>query len=488
MDENGKPNYYIDRQIFHRLCDENGVPADEGLRTWLLTWFNDLGVCFSYHLEDGKERTTDYKILDPMWLTSAVYKIIWGKKQNDDGLIDLSEIYTILKVPGSERLKQSGIPCIDGVTYDEQECGYVLDIMRMFRISYQADKDKEFMPTLCKPDSKLEPIPENPIQHAAYKFEYSFLPESVVHRLMIFCYQNLRPGKRWRKGFWLECGTQGLSAVIRTVGNDENELQIDVYAQKELYKAWMWLQPIVDEISRINQLLKLSTTDYLLAENAEEAKWFKRETVWKRRSRGNFLQGDESDFDIEELMLLVYGEFYHSEEQKLLNKPKEEQTLIVNRNIPQMVTVSLAELIQVNLNQPLESQLEKFIQALSEYTVAVKENTAAIKENTRIQEEANEILKAVRDGQASFSDELLSALAEELRKSNDPKLKSTGRKMKWMFWKDKGQLLRDLLGDAANLATVVPVLAQLWTSYSPELTAIAKTLAEAARFFSNRPL
>lgn len=489
VDENGKPNYYIDRQTFHRLCDENGVPADEGLRTWLLTWFNDLGVCFSYHLEDGKERATDYKILDPMWLTSAVYKIIWGKEQNDDGLIDLSEIYTILKVPGSERLKQSGIPCIDGVTYDEQECGYVLDIMRMFRISYQADKDKEFMPTLCKPDSKLEPIPENPIQHAAYKFEYSFLPESVVHRLMIYCYQNLRPGKRWRKGFWLECGTQGLSAVIRTVGNDENELQIDVYAQKEPYKAWMWLQPIVDEISRINQLLKLSTTDYLLAENEEEAKWFKRETVWKRRSKGRILQGDETDFNIEELMVLVYGENYRSEEQKLLDKSKEERALITNENLPQKMTVSLAELIQVNLNQQLDSQLGKeFIQALSEYTVAVKENTAvtrentaAIKENTRIQEEANEILKAVRDGQASFSDELLSALAEELRKSNDPKLKSTGQKMKWMFWKNKGQLLRDLLGDAANLVAVAPVLAQLWTSYGPELTETAKTLAEGAR-------
>lgn len=495
VDENGKPNYYIDRQIFHRLCDENGVPADEGLRTWLLTWFNDLGVCFSYHLEDGRERATDYKILDPMWLTSAVYKIIWGKKQNDDGLIDLSEIYTILKVPGSERLKRDGIPCIAGVTYNKRECGYVLDIMRMFRISYQADKDKEFMPTLCKADSKLEPIPENPIQHAAYKFEYSFLPESVVHRLMIYCYQNLRPGKRWRKGFWLECGALGLSAVIRTVGNDENELQIDVYAQKEAFKAWMWLQLITKEIYRINQLLKLSTTDYLLAENEEEAKWFKRETVWKRRSKGKTLQGDETDFDIEELMVLFYGEYYRSEEQKLLDKSKEKRALITNENLPQKMTVSLAELTQVNLNQPLESQLERFIQAIDRHTAALEKyaavtqentdatqgNTAAIQENTRIQKKANEILKAVRDGQATFSDELLSALAEELRKSNDPKLESTGQKMKGKSWKEKGQLLRDLLGDAANLATVAPVLAQLWTSYGPELTAMAKTLAEGAR-------
>lgn len=120
--------YYIDRQTFHSLCDQYAIPADDGLRAWLLTWFNDLGVCFSYHLgEDGRERSADYKILEPMWLTSAVYKIIWEKEQTDDGLISLSEIYRILEKPGSAAMKKDGIPCLEDVSYNEQECGYVLD-------------------------------------------------------------------------------------------------------------------------------------------------------------------------------------------------------------------------------------------------------------------------------------------------------------------------------------------------------------------------
>ncbi len=233
-----KGAYYIDRQTFHSLCEQYDVPADDGLRAWLLTWFNDLGVCFSYHLgEDGRERPNDYKILDPMWLTSAVYKIIWEKEQTDDGLITLSEIHRILEKPGSTAMKKDGIPCLEGVTYNEQECGYVLDIMRMFRISHPADTRTEFIPALCKTDSKLDPIPANSKQHAACRFRYPLLPETVLHRLMIFCYANLRPGRRWRKGFLLECESQGLSAVIQTEGPDseENELQIDVYAQREEY-------------------------------------------------------------------------------------------------------------------------------------------------------------------------------------------------------------------------------------------------------------
>lgn len=48
--------------------------------------------------------------------------------------------------------------------------------------------------------------------------------------------------------------------------------------------------------------------------------------------------------------------------------------------------------------------------------------------------------------------------------------------MKWCFWKDKGQILRDLLGDGANLATVAPVVAQLGKNYGPTLLEILKTL------------
>ena len=54
-----------------------------------------------------------------MWLTSAVYKIIWEKEQTDDGLIALSEIYRILEKPGSAAMKRAGIPCLEDVSYNE---------------------------------------------------------------------------------------------------------------------------------------------------------------------------------------------------------------------------------------------------------------------------------------------------------------------------------------------------------------------------------
>ena len=492
-----KGMYYIDRQTFHSLCDRYAVPADDGLRAWLLTWFNDLGVCFSYHLgEDGQERSTDYKILDPMWLTSAVYKIIWEKEQTDDGLVTRSEIYRILEKPGSAAMKKDGIPCLEDVSYNEKECGYVLDIMRMFRISYPADTHTEFIPALCKPDSKLDPKPECWKQHVAYRFRYAFLPETVLHRLMIFCFVNLRPGRRWRKGFWLECEPQGLSAVIRTGGsdNEENELQIDVYAQKEEFEAWMWLQPLCQQLAKISNTLSLKVEVFVLAENDDERKWFSLDSVWHWKNCGALnLQGERSLFPIQPLMDLIYGKCLPNVEKKLMVE-QHGPRMIPSATFSRIVTAEVAEMTGLDLSRPLAEQFEKIlsltvelkrsndlrereIEILQEHAGVIGENTVAVRENTWTLQQSNTLLQAIRDGKVQLPSEVLNALIKEFRQSGEPALQVVGRKMKWCFWKDKGQLLRDLLGDAANLATVAPVLVTLGKDYGPTLLKLITTLA-----------
>lgn len=480
--------YYINREVFHGLCDQYGVPADNGLRAWLLTWFNDLGVCFSYHLgEDGQEQSTDYKILDPMWLTSAVYKIIWEKERTDDGLISLSEICRILEKPGSDAMKKDGIPCLENVSYNEMECGYVLDIMRKFCISYPADDNTEFMPTLCKSDSKLDPTPRTWKQHAAYRFRYTFLPENVLHRLMIYCFANLRPGKRWRKGFWLECESQGLSAVIRTSGRDseENELQIDVYAQNEKYEAWMWLQPLCQQIMTINEMLSLKSKSYILAENDYDKEWFGLDSVWYWKKQGKSdMQGEKSLFPIQSLLTLIYGRYYPDAERKLMDGQSRLQLSLQPEVLPQAVTAELVAWIGLDISKPFEQLLDlqkQVVNAIELNTAAIEKNTRtgrmntlALQQNTLTQQQTNDLLQAIRDGEVALPQEVMEALTDLLRRSKEPALKTAGRQMKWCFWRDKGQLLRNLLGDAANLAAVAPILAELEKTYGPTLLDLLK--------------
>lgn len=459
--------YYVDRQMFHNLCDKYGVPQDRGLRAWLLTWFNDLGVCFSYHLsEKGQEQSTDYKILDPMWLTSAIYKIVWEKEQTEDGLISQSEIYRILEKPGSEAMKRDGIPCLENVSYNKEECSYILDIMRMFYISYPADQQTEFIPTLCKPNSKAHPKPQSWKQHVAQRFCYTFLPENVLHRLMIYCYANLRPGKRWRKGFWLECEPLGLSAVIQVTGQDgeENQLQVDVYAQKDEYKVWIWLQPLCQQIMKINNTVSLKPDIEVLAENGEEEKWFSLVDVWYWKHKGRSdLMGRRSDFPIQPLLDLIYGNLLPSTEEELTAEFGESQSQNLQRILPQAVTFGS------DMSKPFEDQLEHISALLEKNVNAIEKNTAALQRNTLTLDQSRILLTAICDGKVEPPEKLMDALVETFLQSEKTILHVAGQRMKAHSWKNRLLQFRDFLGDAANLATVAPVLIQLGKEYGPVL-------------------
>ena len=307
--------YYISRSRYYEICDSHDVPKDEGVRTWLLTLFNDLGVCFSYHLgEDGRERTDDYHILEPLWLTGAAYRLICMKLGSDDGIITRREIESELAKKGSQAMLKNGYPCIENVSYSSEECEYVLDIMRMFFLSFPADETHEFIPACCTPDSNMTPQPESWELHCACKFVYDdVLPASILHKLMIYCYQNIRTGKRWKQGFWLESEAFGLKAVVAQDKDltQSKEIRIDIYSTKTLYKPWQWMQQLCEKLMEINRSsgIELNPELFLLGENMEEQTWFGLEKIWNWKKKGvKTLQGDETLFNIDGLLTLFYGD------------------------------------------------------------------------------------------------------------------------------------------------------------------------------------
>lgn len=305
---------------------------------------------------------------------------------------------------------------------------------------------------------------------------------------MIFCFANLRPGRRWREGFWLECESQGLSAVIRIEGPnvEENELQIDVYAQKEEFEAWILLQPLCQQLTEINNLLSLKTEDFILAENNDEEKWFSLDSVWHWKRQGELnLQGERNLFPIKPLMDLIYGRYLSNVEKKLMEKQDRY------RMTPQNVMAEIADL-GADLSRPLDELTmelkrsndlrEQEIWALEKHSIIVEKNTETVHENTEIsrenlqvQQQLNKLLCAVRDGKVQLPPEIINALAKAFRQSDEPALQTAGQKMKWQFWKDKAQLLRNLLGDTANFATIVPILVTLWKDYGPILLKLIET-------------
>ncbi len=248
-------NYYIDKKVYHKICNDHGIDSPQ-IRTWLLEWFNDLGVCFSYHQDETeKNELASYKVLNPRWLTNAIYIIInEGKRHAEKGRMNINTIQLLLKNPA--------LGVLENVTYSSNERDYVLDVMRKFNLSYSVSKDIEFIPALCDSETPEDLYPTEFTKHISYQMEYSYLPDSVVHQLMILSYKSLNPDKVWRKGLRLDIECVGLSAVVQ-MGDDDATLRIDIYAKGPV-EPWKLLHNIRKDIISINNSLGLKAEDFII--------------------------------------------------------------------------------------------------------------------------------------------------------------------------------------------------------------------------------
>ena len=380
-----KGTHYIDQNQYFRICMDNNL-TDSNIRKWLLEWFNDLGTCFSYHQDAAKQDLTEYKVLNPRWLTNAIYILILnGRKFTNNGVIRREGIEHLLENPTNGTLSD--------VKYTAAECGYVLEVMRKFTLSYAVSQEEEFIPALCPNETPSDLYPARYKVHLKYEREYTYLPDSVVHQLMIYCYQFLRLDKCWRKGMRIEMPAFGLTAVV-SMGSSDRLLTIDVYSDGRSH-LWELLQPILNAIDRINDSLNLKAKDYVWPETIIDGQKyaddrFELEYVLslKQGSRlrrpKTHVEGKEVDHSINDLLYEIYGEDSvkdvlsrpdHNEAKRLsqsvLSGASLSHCFIIFGDVNQQYQGVSEEILKVIIsNQPNEAFLAEFAQILSNETNA----------------------------------------------------------------------------------------------------------------------
>lgn len=256
-------NHYIHGDDYSAICEECGVRDEGDLRKGLLKWFNDLGVSFCY---GGDVRLEDYVILRPDWLTNAIYIILFNKLENvRNGIVPLQTIYKILKpeTADQERIRR----VLPDVSYDATEVSYVLNVIRKFRLSFAVNNDEEFIPMLCNRNSL--PIAAEYEEDPAtleFRMEYEYLPNNVLHRLMVQLRGHLDTDSVWLTGARFRQESTGLSAVVKTEGND---LKIFVRSTNRMHPANTYLSFIKDELDRINRDMGLARPYNLMVYKAD---------------------------------------------------------------------------------------------------------------------------------------------------------------------------------------------------------------------------
>ena len=296
--------HYIKYEEYFEICKKHGLQVED-ICVWLAEWFNDLGDCFSFNAptNENHKEFGNYRLLQPKWLTKAIYTIIL-KCRNDrkDGIVTMQRIHEALKNPVKDDIDN-----ID-FKYNEKECEYVLQVMRRFKMSYPVGDDEEFVAALCVGDLKEDREPKKWKHHFLFEYEYdNYLPNSVLHQLMVESYAaGSRLQKMWKHGFNMHRGETEVDAVIDS-GKKDYSVCIDIYSnttQDNVAYLLTWLR---EKMKRINNRLSLNPKQYVCTDDGDR---FDLEYILSIRQRGvEIFPGIKRNLNIDkDLLGIVYSD------------------------------------------------------------------------------------------------------------------------------------------------------------------------------------
>ena len=263
---------FIDGTRYRQICQQCGVgpDQDEDLdeeererktqeeQTALLHWFNDLGVsfccCDDYKLEN-------YVILRPDWITNALYIILFNVCRGaKNGLLPHDGICRLLKpMPWSKGKIRSVLP---GVTYNYNEVMYVLNVIRKFQLSFEGREDHEFIPMLCQRNAM--PVAQEYAREPdtlEFVMEFEYLPNNVLHRLMVERQKELNMDQVWLTGALFEQKDTGLSAVVTI---DGDKLRLLVRGSDPMHSPNTYLSMLKGNLDSIWRQMNLQKPGYRL--------------------------------------------------------------------------------------------------------------------------------------------------------------------------------------------------------------------------------
>ena len=257
--EESQTKNYLTKARYHDLCRENAI--EDGSTNALLSYFNALGVCFSYHLDKNRNELEDYKLLNPVWLTNAIYAIIEeGVDYALEGRIKVGAIERMLGRRPQDKAARRTVP---NLTYTKEECRYIIDVAAVHNLCYRIDAENLFFPALCPSNTPPEALaePEGYPQHVEYLLKYTYLPDSVIHQLMVRCWKvNLTVSKCWLKGMLLS--VMETHRAVVSMEDDEN-LRISIWSKPE-HPAYELFELLHRELGEVNRSMNRKAQEFIV--------------------------------------------------------------------------------------------------------------------------------------------------------------------------------------------------------------------------------
>ena len=246
---------YIDSAHYRAVCEMNGVTRRFS-QDVLLQFLHDLGIVINFR----NLKNFDTQILNPLWLTNGVYRIINSERvANAGGLLHEADFDAIINDP---RCAKGGEPVLH---YPLDKLNYIVRVMQEFELCYQWDE-------WCYVVPQLLPVSEPyfAVHGKALRFTVRFpelLPDSIFPRLMVKLHSFILGELRWRTGMVLHKPSVFDAMARVREDKEEREIQIDICGQ-EPRRLLSFIRETVKEI--VASFANLPITEWVPVPGCEE--------------------------------------------------------------------------------------------------------------------------------------------------------------------------------------------------------------------------
>ena len=213
---------YIESSVFQQVCSSHTV-AKAFSQEVLLQFLHDLGVVINFkHLKNF-----DTQILNPLWLTNGVYRVINSQIVADNkGLLHEEDFDVVINdkryTPKNTQEKQ--------FHYSKNKLSYIVRVMEAFELCFRLDTHHFVIPQLLpvdEPDFKIE----GKVLHFELHFP-DFLPDSIFPRLMVKLNPYIKDNLRWRTGMVLYKPSIFPAHARIRADKEDKEIRIDLCGEE----------------------------------------------------------------------------------------------------------------------------------------------------------------------------------------------------------------------------------------------------------------
>ncbi len=209
---------YISSERYREICAEHHI-TDAALQYSLLGYFRDLGVAYYYESKAFDTRLESVRVLNPEWLTNGIYRLILRTPKS--GFLSHQTIKDTLRDGYAGDVHSD-------ITYTPEETAYILHVMRYFEISHDMGNGVEMLP-LKMPKTPPPTLDNFNKQNALHlRWEGAYLPNNLIHRLLIRKFPELDRNCVWRTGGHFVQEGGGCEALA-----EMNEKALNVYVNGE---------------------------------------------------------------------------------------------------------------------------------------------------------------------------------------------------------------------------------------------------------------